>query len=90
MPIQCVCNTGCVGAFAVYGHPQVSYAVHMTTKGTPGRMIRVDEETWTAYGEAVKAKGLTRTADLRVHMIATIKAHQRQVRAEQRADQADT
>jgi hypothetical protein len=46
----------------------VSYAVDMTTKGTPGRVIRVDDETWAAYGQACEAKGLARAADLRVYI----------------------
>lgn len=60
----------------------VSYAVFMTTKGTPGRMIRVDDETWAAYGEVCEAKGLSRAADLRVYIKAQIAAHKRRQRAE--------
>ncbi|MDI5965798.1 hypothetical protein [Streptantibioticus silvisoli] len=54
----------------------------MTTKGTPGRVIRVDEETWTAYEEVCKAKGLSRAADLRVYINQQIAAHKRRLRAE--------
>ncbi|WP_181785372.1 hypothetical protein [Streptomyces phytophilus] len=49
----------------------------MTTKGTPGRMIRVDDETWDAFGEVCDAKGLSRAADLRVYIKKEIAAHKR-------------
>jgi hypothetical protein len=54
----------------------------MTTKGTPGRMVRVDEETWAAYGEVCEAKGLSRAADLRVYIKREIASFRRQQRAE--------
>lgn len=57
----------------------------MTTKGTPGRMIRVDEETWAAYGEVCEAKGLSRAADLRVYIKQQVAAFRRQQAAERRA-----
>lgn len=61
---------------------RVSYSVDMTTKGTPGRMIRVDDETWEAYGEVCDAKGLSRAADLRVYIKREIAAYRRQQRAD--------
>jgi hypothetical protein len=64
----------------------VSYAVDMTTKGTPGRMIRVDDETWAAFGEVCDAKGLSRAADLRVYIKAQVAAHRKRLRAEQSSD----
>lgn len=67
----------------VPSHRRVSYAVHMTTKGTPGRVIRVDDETWAAYEEVCDAKGLSRAADLRVYIKSQIAAHKRRVRSEQ-------
>jgi len=54
----------------------------MTTKGTPGRVIRVDEETWAAYGEVCEAKGLSRAADLRVYIKREVAAHRRRQKAE--------
>lgn len=60
----------------------VSYAGDMTTKGTPGRVIRVDDETWAAYEAVCKAKGLSRAADLRVYINREIAAHRRRQRAE--------
>lgn len=68
MPVQCT----------------VRYAVDMTTKGTPGRVIRVDDETWAAYGQACEAKGLARAADLRVYInreIAKFRKEQRDIGA---------
>ncbi|MBW1603435.1 hypothetical protein JJV70_15245 [Streptomyces sp. JJ66] len=52
----------------------------MTTKGTPGRMLRVDDETWAAYGEACEAKGISRAADMRMHIKREIAAHRRRQR----------
>ena len=60
----------------------VSYPSGMTTKGTPGRVIRIDDETWAAYGKACDDKGLTRAADLRVYIKAQVAAHKRRLRAE--------
>lgn len=60
----------------------VRYAGHMTTKGTTGRVVRVDKETWDAYAEACEAKGLSRAADLRVYINREIAAHKRRQRAE--------
>lgn len=45
-------------------------------------MVRVDDATWAAYGEACKAKGLARAADLRVYINREIAAHKRRVRDE--------
>ena len=57
----------------------------MTTKGTPGRVIRVEDDVWEAYGELCKAKGLSRAADLRVYINKEIAAFRRR----QRTDAAD-
>jgi hypothetical protein len=40
----------------------------MAGNETPQRVIRIDDETWTAYGEMCKEKGLARSADLRVYI----------------------
>jgi len=58
----------------VHGHCTVSYAVDMTTKGTPGRVVRIDNETWAAYGELCKAEGTSRADDLRRHAHARVEA----------------
>lgn len=60
----------------------VSYPVLMTTKGTTGRVVRVDKETWDAYAEVCAAKGLSRAADLRVYINREIAAYRRRQRAE--------
>ena len=63
----------------------------MAVRGTPQRVIRVDQETWDAYGEACASKGTSRADDLRRHMHAAIKefrAEQRRIAAEERAAQA--
>lgn len=73
---------GALETLAVYGHCTVSYACYMTTKGTPGRVVRVDDETWTEYGEVCEAKGLSRAADLRVYIKREIAAHRRRQRSE--------
>jgi hypothetical protein len=52
----------------------------MTTKGTTGRVVRVDKETWDAYAEVCAAKGLSRAADLRVYINREIAAHKRRLR----------
>jgi hypothetical protein len=67
----------------------VSYSVFMTTKGTTGRVVRVDKETWDAYAEVCAAKGLSRAADLRVYINQQIAAHKRQLATERRAAASD-
>jgi hypothetical protein len=72
----------------VCGHCMVSYAGCMTTKGTRGRVIRVDDDTWAAYGEVCASKGTNRADDLRRYMHIQIKAYraeQRRIAAEERA-----
>lgn len=57
----------------------VSYAVDMTTKGLPGRVIRIDDETWTDYGKACEEKGIARAADIRMYVKREVAAwHKRQ------------
>ncbi|WNI19142.1 hypothetical protein [Actinacidiphila sp. ITFR-21] len=46
----------------------------MTTKGTPGRVVRIDDATWAAYGELCKAEGTSRADDLRRHAHARVAA----------------
>jgi len=61
-----------------------AYAVPVAEKtqrgNTPNRVIRVSDEDWAAYGEAVAAIGSTRSDDMRRHIKATIAAHQREQR----------
>ncbi|MET9909752.1 hypothetical protein ABZZ74_23605 [Streptomyces sp. NPDC006476] len=47
----------------------------MTTRGTPGRMIRIDDEMWDLYDQACAADGTTRTDDLRRHVHSRVRAY---------------
>jgi hypothetical protein len=55
----------------------------MTTKGTPGRMVRIDDETWAAYGKLCDEEGTSRGDDLRRHAHRRVKAWQRKKVREQ-------
>jgi hypothetical protein len=46
----------------------------MTTKGTPGRMVRIDDATWAEYGELCESEGTSRADDLRRHVFSRINA----------------
>lgn len=46
----------------------------MTTKGTKGRVVRIDDDTWEAYGELCAAEGTNRADDLRRHAHARVAA----------------
>lgn len=54
---------------------------HMTN-----RVIRVDDEDWAAYELACKDKGLSRAADLRMHIKREVAAHKRRLRDERAAE----
>jgi hypothetical protein len=56
----------------------------MAARGTPGRVIRIDDETWAAFGEACKDKGTSRADEIRRFVYAQVKAHKAE-RAETRA-----
>ncbi len=63
-------STGCLcSAYAV--------PVAEKTRGgnTPNRVIRVSDDDWAAYGEAVEDMGSNRSDDLRRHIKATIDAY---------------
>jgi hypothetical protein len=58
----------------------------MTTKGTPGRMVRIDDEMWAAYGQLCDEEGTSRADDIRRHVHARVnswrrKQHQRDIEA---------
>ncbi|MFF7576834.1 hypothetical protein ACFZBE_17890 [Streptomyces sp. NPDC008061] len=46
----------------------------MTTKGTPGRMVRIDDEMWEAYGQLCAEEGTSRADDMRRHVHARVAA----------------
>lgn len=52
----------------------VSYAVHMTTKGTPGRMVRIEDDVWADYGQLCEEKGIARAADIRMYVVREVTA----------------
>lgn len=56
------------------------YPVLMATKGTPQRVIRVDDETWDAYGQLCEEKGIARSADLRMYIKREVAEWRRQQR----------
>ena len=58
----------------------VSYAGGMTTKGTPGRMVRIDEEMWAAYGQLCDEEGTSRADDIRRHVHARVNAWRKRQR----------
>jgi len=70
-------------------HCTVSYAVLMTTKGTPGRVVRIDNETWAAYGELCAAEGTSRADDLRRHAHARVNAWRKKQAIQRRLKHLD-
>ncbi|MCF3101472.1 hypothetical protein IPZ58_07745 [Streptomyces roseoverticillatus] len=45
---------------------------------TTNRVVRIDDEDWAAYELACKAKGLKRSADIRMHIKREVSAWRRQ------------
>lgn len=58
----------------------VRYAVGMTTKGQPGRVIRIDDETWADYEKLCKEKGVARATDIRMYVVREVAAWRRRQR----------
>ncbi|GGR61161.1 hypothetical protein [Streptomyces aurantiogriseus] len=52
----------------------------MTTKGTPGRMVRIEDDVWADYEKACKEKGIARAADIRMYVIREVNAWRRRQR----------
>jgi hypothetical protein len=50
---------------------------------TPNRVFRAEEELWAEYALACEARGVTRSDDLRAHMLRRVRAWKR---AQRRAD----
>jgi hypothetical protein len=46
----------------------------MTTKGTPGRMVRIEDDMWSDYEKACKEKGIARAADIRMYVVREVLA----------------
>ncbi|PZT70154.1 hypothetical protein DN402_31525 [Streptomyces sp. SW4] len=49
----------------------------MTTKGTPGRMVRIEDDVWKAYGQLCEEEGTSRADDIRRHVHARVAAWRR-------------
>ncbi|KAB7850177.1 hypothetical protein [Streptomyces mobaraensis] len=45
---------------------------------TTNRVVRIDDEDWAAYEQACRAKGLNRSADIRMHIKKEVAAWRRQ------------
>ncbi|MER6350584.1 hypothetical protein ABT186_01710 [Streptomyces sp. NPDC001634] len=50
----------------------------MTTKGTPGRMVRIEDDMWAAYGELCAEEGTSRADDIRRHVHSRVAAWRKQ------------
>ncbi|MFD8234044.1 hypothetical protein ACFV20_19450 [Streptomyces sp. NPDC059696] len=56
----------------------------MTTKGTPGRMVRIEDEVWTAYGQLCAEEGTSRADDIRRHVHSRVAAWRKEQQKRQR------
>lgn len=63
-------------------HCTVSYAVLMTTKGQPGRVVRIEDDVWMDYEKVCQEKGTKRATDIRVYVMREVTAWRRRQRAE--------
>lgn len=52
----------------------------MTTKGTPGRMVRIEDDVWSDYEKACKEKGIARAADIRMYVVREVNAWRKRQR----------
>ncbi|MFF5609304.1 hypothetical protein ACFY65_23435 [Streptomyces cellulosae] len=46
----------------------------MTTRGTPGRMVRIEDDVWADYGQLCEEEGTSRADDIRRHVHARVTA----------------
>lgn len=46
----------------------------MTTKGQPGRVVRIDDETWADYEKVCDEKGVARATDIRMYVVREVAA----------------
>lgn len=53
---------------------RVSYSDVMTSRGTPGRMVRIEDSVWADYGKLCEEEGTSRADDLRRHAHARVAA----------------
>lgn len=52
----------------------------MTTKGQPGRVVRIDDETWADYEKACAEKGVARATDIRMYVLREVNAWRKRQR----------
>lgn len=64
----------------------VSYAVGMTTRGTPGRMVRIEDDVWAAYGELCAEEGTSRADDIRRHVHSRVSAWRKKQAVQRRLE----
>lgn len=77
----CICNRG-----RVLGH--LAYAAHMVLRMASrakdthmtNRVVRVDDDDWAEYELACRDKGLSRAADMRMHIKRENAAYRRRQR----------
>ena len=72
----------------VTGSCPVSYAVDMTTKGTTGRVVRIEDDVWADFEKVCQEKGTKRATDIRMYVIREVAAWRR--RQQQAAKTADS
>lgn len=76
LPVNCQSNCHSL----VTSQRTVSYAVDMTTKGQPGRVVRIDDETWADYEKACAEKGVARATDIRMYVLREVNAWRKRQR----------
>ena len=52
----------------------------MTTKGQPGRVVRIDDDTWADYEKACAEKGVARATDIRMYVLREVNAWRKRQR----------
>lgn len=52
----------------------------MTTKGTTGRVVRIDDDIWADYEKVCDEKGLARATDIRMYVVREVTAWRRRQR----------
>jgi hypothetical protein len=46
----------------------------MTSKGTPGRVVRIEDDLWDDFEQVCKEKGLARATDIRMYVVREVTA----------------
>ncbi|MER5653482.1 hypothetical protein ABT076_10750 [Streptomyces sp. NPDC002131] len=61
----------------------------MTSRGTPGRMVRIEDEMWAEYGELCAEEGTSRADDMRRHVHSRVNAWRKKRAIQRRIDRLD-